>query len=110
MLDNTPNQPSRFKTKSWVEINDTSRKTFNKDNQVIFKTSKCRSSLCNYSNAFILAKGTITVPAAKAAAPKNANKKATFKNCAPFTNCIRRINNMQVYDPHDIDTVMSMYI
>ena len=79
MLDNTPNQPSKFKTKNWFEINDASRKTYNKDNQIIFKTSKLRSSLCNYSDAFILAKGTITVPAAKAAAPKNANKRQHLK-------------------------------
>ena len=44
-----------------------------------------RSTLCDYSNAFILAKGTITVAEETAAAPNNANKKVTFKNCAPFT-------------------------
>ena len=37
-LDNTPNKPSKFKTKSWVEIKDESRGTYNEDNQIIFKT------------------------------------------------------------------------
>ena len=49
LLDNTPNQPSKFKTKNSVEINDESRGTYNEDNQVRFKTSMLMSSLCGYS-------------------------------------------------------------
>ena len=46
-----------------------------------------RSSLCNYSRAYILAKGTITVVNKRtAAAPKNSNNKAIFKNCVSFTS------------------------
>ena len=44
-----------------------------------------------------------------AAAPNNANEKAIFKNCAPFTKCIKEINTMQVDDAHDINVVMPMY-
>ena len=53
------------------------------------------SSLCDYSDAYILAKGTITVPntAAAEANANNANKKVIFKNCAPFINCISELNN-----------------
>ena len=61
MLDNTPNQPSKFKTKNWVEINYESQGTYNKDNQIRFKTSVLTSSLCDYSNAYTLVEGTITV-------------------------------------------------
>ena len=61
LLDNTPNQSSKFKTKSCVEINDEWRGTYNKDNQIRFKTSMLRSSLCDYSDSYILVKGTITV-------------------------------------------------
>ena len=61
MLDNTSNQPPKFKTKNWVEINDESQGTYNKDNQIRFETSMLRSSLCDYSDAYILVKGTITV-------------------------------------------------
>ena len=53
MLDNKPNPPSKFKTKNWVEINDESRGIYNKDNQIRFKTSMLRSSLCDYSYVYI---------------------------------------------------------
>ena len=68
-----------------------------------------RSNLCDYSDAYIHVKGTIAVPnTGAAAAPNNRNKKVIFKNCAPFTNCIIKINNTQVDDAHDIDVVMPM--
>ena len=61
LLDNTPKQPSKFKTKSWVEINHESRGTYNEDNQIRFKTSMLGSRLCDYSNSYRLVKGTKTV-------------------------------------------------
>ena len=61
LLDNTPNHPSRFKSKIWVEINDESRRTYNKVNQTRFKTSVLRSSLCVYGVSYMLVKGIITV-------------------------------------------------
>ena len=54
LLDNTTNQTTKFRTKHWVEINDELRKTYNEDNQIRFKTSVLRSSLCDYSDAYIL--------------------------------------------------------
>ena len=68
-----------------------------------------RYILCNYSDAYILVKGTITVAAETAAEPNNANKKVIFKICVPFTNCRSRINNMQVDDARDIDVLMPIY-
>ena len=70
-----------------------------------------KSSLCDYSDAYILVKGTITVnnTAAQGAAANNTNKKVIFKNCAPFTNCISEINNTQIDNAKDIDIVMPMY-
>ena len=70
-----------------------------------------KSSLCDYSDAYILVKGTISVnnTAAAGAAVNNNNKKVTFKNCAPFTNCISEINNTQIDNAKDIDIVMPMY-
>ena len=50
LLDNTPNQPTKFGTKNWVEINDDSRGTYNTNSQIKFKTPTLRSSLCNYSD------------------------------------------------------------
>ena len=70
-----------------------------------------KSSLCDYSDACILVKGTIAVTnrAAADANANNANKKVVFKNCAPFTNCISEINNTQVDNAKDIDIIMPMY-
>ena len=70
-----------------------------------------KSSLCNYSDAYILVKGTISVnnTAADGAAANNINKKIIFKNCAPFPNCISEINNTQIDNAKDIDIVMPMY-
>ena len=70
-----------------------------------------KSSLCDYSDAYIFVKGSISVnnTAAEGAAVNNTNKKVIFKNCAPFTNCISEINNTQVDNAKNIDIVMSMY-
>ena len=70
-----------------------------------------RSNLCDYSDAYIVLKGTITVPNTAAAdeAVNNTNKKVIFKNCATFTGCITKINNTKVDDAQKIDKVMLMY-
>ena len=70
-----------------------------------------RSSLCDYSDAYILVKGNITVnntAAAGAAAANNTNKKVIFKNCAPFTSCISKINNTKIDNAECIHIVMPM--
>ena len=106
--DNKSNQPSKFRTKNWAEINDESRGTYNVNSQIKFKTTMLKSSLCDYSDAYILVKGTITITGAgDDAAARQAG--VVFKNCAPFTNCISEINNTQVDNAKDIDIVMPMY-
>ena len=60
-LDNAPNQITKFRTKYWVEINDDFCGTFNTNSQIKFKTSMLRSSLCDYSDIYILLSGTITI-------------------------------------------------
>ena len=109
--DNTQNQPSKFRTRNWIEKNDESRGAYNVNSQLKFKTTMLKSSLCDYSDAYILLKGTITVnnTAAAGAAANNTNKKVIFKNCAPFTNCISEINNTQIDNAKDIDIVMPIY-
>ena len=67
-----------------------------------------RSSLCYYSDAYVLVSGTITV-AAIAAGRWNKNIQVVFQNCAPFTYCIREINNTQIDNAKDIDVVIPMY-
>ena len=111
--DNKSNQPSKFRTKNWVEINNESRGTYNVNSQIKFKTTMLKSSLCDYSDAYILVKGTITIEGAGAdAAARQADERdkgVIFKNCAPFTNCTSEINNTQVDNAKDIDIVMPMY-
>ena len=70
-----------------------------------------RSNLCDHSDAYMLVKGTIAVPntAAAGTAVNNTNKKVIFKNCAPFTDCITEINNIQVHDAQRIDVVTPMH-
>ena len=110
LLENASNQQSKFRTNNWVKINDESRKACNVNSQIKFKTTMLKSSLYDYSDAQILVKGTITVNnTGTAAAPNNRSKKVIFKSCAPFTNCISEINNMQVYNAEDIDIVMEMF-
>ena len=110
LLDNTMNQPSKFRTRNWVEINDESKGKYDNSN-IRFRTTIMRSNLCDYCDAYILVKGTITVPntAAAGAAVNNTNKKVIFKNRVPFTNCITEVNNTQVDDAQKIDIVMPMY-
>ena len=64
-----------------------------------------RSSLCDYSDAYILASATMTVPNTAAAADPNNRKNIIIKNCAPFTNCISEINNTQIDNAKDIANV-----
>ena len=72
-----------------------------------------RSSLCDYSDAYILVKGAITITGAWAdTAAKQADerdKEVIFKNCALFTNCISKINNIYIDNANNIDIVMPMY-
>ena len=56
LLDNTSNQPSKFRAKNWVEIDDDSRGTFNTNSQLKFKTTLLKSSICSYSDLYILVK------------------------------------------------------
>ena len=112
LLDNGSNQPSKSRIRNWVEINDESRGAYN-DDDIKFKTTMLRSNLCDYADAYILVKGRIMITGARAdGAARQADehdKGVTFKNCAPFTKFISRINNTDVDTTRDIDIVMPMY-
>ena len=120
LLDDTTNQPPKYRTRNWVEINDEQRDAYNNNNNnnnenniniIKFKTLMIRSSLRDYNDAYILVNGIILVlnTAAEGAAVSNTNKKVIFKNSAPFTNCITEINNTQADNAEDIDKVIPMY-
>ena len=104
-VDNASNQPSKFRTKNRVEINGESRGTYSVNRQIDFRTSMLRYSLCDYSDAYILVKGNITFnnTAAADADVNNTNKKEIFNNCALFTDCISKINYIQIDNAKDID-------
>ena len=97
LLDNASNQPSKFRTKNLVEINDESRGEYTTGSNIRFKTKLLKSSLCDYADAYILVKGAIKITGAgDDAAAKLAderNKGVIFKNFAPFSECISKINN-----------------
>ena len=113
LIDGASNQPSKFRAKNWVEINDESRGTYSVNSQIKFKTTMLRSSLCDYNDEYILVKGKITIiGAGDDAAARQADERdkgVAFKNCAPFTNCISEINDTQIDNAKDIDIAMPMY-
>ena len=112
LLENVSNQPSKFRARDWVEINDESKGTYT-GNSIKFKTTMLRSNLCDYADAYILVKGIITITGREndVAARKadERNKGVIFKNCAPFTKCINRINNTEIDTARDINIIMPMY-
>ena len=81
LLDNKPNQISKFTLKTWVEINDDLRETYNTNSQIKFKTLILKSRLCDYSDSYILVSGNIifvvggTDGEARAAKENNNNNK-----------------------------------
>ena len=108
LLDNTPNHPTKFRGKNWVEANDDARGTHSTNSQINFKTSILKSILYDYSDAYIRVIGTITV-AEVAAGEGNNNIQLVCKNCAPFTDCISEINNTQTDNAKDIHVVIPTY-
>ena len=111
LLDDVPNQSSKFRTKNWVKINDNARGTYNTNSHIQFETSMLKSSLCDYIDAYILVKGNITVQnTAGTGQPANNNgREVLFRNCAPTTGCINEVSNTQIYNAKDIDVVAPMY-
>ena len=65
-----------------------------------------RSDLCDYSDAYIVVKGTLTVTNRNNA---KRNKAVTFKNNAPFINCIEKIDGVKIDNAEDLDVVTPMY-
>ena len=107
-LDTTSNDKDlpRFVRKEWIKVSDQSEKNCNVNKKIIIKTPMLGSDLCNFSNAYIVAKGDITVTE-----PDNAkrNKSIAFKSNVPYINCISKINGVQIDNAEDLDVVMPMY-
>ena len=104
---------SKFVTREYVRVNSLLN-TYKENKSIRFKTPMLRSNLCDYSDAYILVKGTITVTAP--GVNNNANKirdkrnrPLPLKNNAPFVSCITRINGELIEDANDLDIVIPMY-
>ena len=86
LLNGSDNGNSKFATKKWYVIDSESKRYYSDENQIKFLTSSLESNLGDYSDAYVLVTGNITVTGG------DANTKVTFKNCAPFTKCRTEIN------------------
>ena len=91
-----------------------SQETYNTNSQIVkFNTTMLKSILYDYSDAYILVKGRISITGAgyNAAARQidERNKGVIFKNCTPCTNCISEINNTQIDNAKDLDVVKPTY-
>ena len=112
-VDNESEKISKFVTREYIRVNSLSN-TYNENKSISFKTPMLRSDLCNYSDAYILVKGTITVTGPGVNNDANSirdkrNRPLILKNNAPFVSCITRINGELIDDADDLDIVMPMY-
>ena len=109
LLHTTFDKVPKFITKKWVDVNDqtgSAENRYKSSKQIRFKKSMLQSDLCDFSDAYIIVKGTITVTD-----PNNNayDTKLAFKDNAPFISCISKINNALIDNAEDFDIVMSMY-
>ena len=79
LLNSSENEYSKFATKKWYAIDSETSGAYSENEPIKFLTRSVESSLCDYSDAYILLTGNVT--------PEGNNTKAAFKNCAPFIKC-----------------------
>ena len=103
LLNDSSNEESKFATKKWYVIDSqTTKGKYKQGDTIKFETETIKSSLCDYSDAFILVTGNITVNAAN-------DTDVAFKNCAPFSTCKTVINDVFVDRAENIYIAMPMY-
>ena len=103
LLNGSDNENSKFATKKWYVIDSESKGNYSHENPIKFLTSSLESSLCDYSDAYILVTGNITVT------DVNANTKVAFKNCAPFRKCRTEINETFIDEAEHTNIALPMY-
>ena len=108
LLDSTANKAPKHGTKIWVEINNSSPYAYDPADQTKYKTEVLNSNLCDYSNAYLLVTGSITIAGnGDVGEVKRADERITdiiFNNCTPFREFISEINNT-----HTDNAMMPMY-
>ena len=106
LLNDTDNESERFLTRKWYVINNQNNTEYvdgnNDDSNIKFETKVIKSSLCDYSDAYIFATGNITATGGVE------NTNVVSKNCAPFTKCVTHINNEDIDTTNNIDFIIPM--
>ena len=97
LLNGSNNENSKFATKKWYIIDNESKGNYSHENPIKFLTKSIESSLCDYSDAYILVTGSIRITRG------NQNTKVAFKNCAPFEKFRTEINETFVDDANFIN-------
>ena len=108
LLNKNDVESRKFTTRKWYVINDTNNRDYgglnnNNPSTVKFETKVRKPNFCDYSDAYILVTGTISVVGG------NDNNKVAFKNCAPFTKCTVQINDEYVEEADNLDIIAPMY-
>ena len=103
LLNNSGNEYSRFATKKWNIIDSESNGNYSHKNPIKFLTISIESSLCDYSDTYILVTGNINV------AGGNNNTKVVFKNYSPFRKCRIEINETFINDAEHINIAIPIY-
>ena len=106
LLDTTSDNVPKFITKKWIEVPDRSGGSYDINKQTRFEKLKLRSNVCDYSDGYIVVRGTITVTGTNR---NRRNRNLAFKNNAPFIGCISKINNLLTDNKEDLEIVMPMY-
>ena len=112
-LETASGNVPRFFTKKWVKVHDQSGSAENRykpSKQIRFETLMLRSDLCDFKDAYIVVKGTITLTKTDGRGFIDIrNKFLAFKNNAPLINCTAKINNILIDNAEDLDVVIPMY-
>ena len=101
LSNDSDNENSKFATRKWYVIDSGSNGNYSKDDEIKFLTRSIESSLCDYSDAYILVTGNIN--------SRGNDTKSAFKNCAPFRTCITQINETFVDEAKYANITMPMY-
>ena len=102
LLNSTENEYSKYATKKWYVIDSESKGNYLHGNPIKFLTNTLESSICDYSDAYILVTGDINVTGG------NNNTKVAFKNCSPFRKCRTDINETFIDEADFIDITIPM--
>ena len=107
LLNDSDNESSKFAIRKWYIMNDQNNGQHGRGNEnnltVKFEAKVCKSNLCDYSDAYILVTRDINVPDVAA------NTNFAVKNCAPFTRCVRHINDEHADTAENLDIIMAIY-